>query len=183
MRIWSSCCLTYRFGELAFFVVAVVAFVPQASGSLPPSKEFVTPVCNQDHQVLIVVGETTRSDRVEQRFRLWSGFRNKLWRLLRWIWRSVCDNAPLKQAGSVPVPQFREQIAEVVTVVLLETYFFVCVSSENYHKRGYYFTWSRESHLLLPRQHACPEFIWFDISISQRWVALPTFWRNLGDEL
>ena len=83
------------------------------------------------------------------------------------------------QVGNVPVPQFREQIADVDTVVLLERISW-CVSSENYHKRGYYFTWSRESHFLLPRHHACPEFSWFDISISQRWVALPTFWRNLG---
>ena len=88
----------------------------------------------------------------------------------------------VEQVGNVPVAQFREQIAEVVTVVRQERISW-CVSSENHHKRGYCFTWSRGSHLLLPRQHACPEFSWFDISVSQRWTALPTFWRNLRDEL
>ena len=40
----------------------------------------------------------------------------------------------VEQVGNVPVPQFREQIVEVVTVVLLERISW-CVSSENYQTR------------------------------------------------
>ena len=71
----------------------------------------------------------------------------------------------VEQVGNVPVPQCQEQIGEVVTVAPQERISW-CVSSENCHKRGYYFTWSRESYLLLPRQHACPECSWLNISIS-----------------
>ena len=41
----------------------------------------------------------------------------------------------VEQVGNVPVLQFREHIAEVVTVILQERISW-CVSSENYHKRG-----------------------------------------------
>ena len=96
--------------------------------------------------------------------------------------RESVPQRTVEQVGNEPVLQFREQIAEAVTVVLQERISW-CVSSENYHKLGYYLTWSRKSHVLLPRQLTCSEFSPFVVSISQRWVALPTFRRNLGDEL
>ena len=73
----------------------------------------------------------------------------------------------VEQVGNEPVLQFREQIAEAVTVVLQERISW-CVSSENYHKLGYHFTLSRKSHVLLPRQLTCSEFSPFVVSISQR---------------
>ena len=69
-------------------------------------------MCNQVRQVLIVVGETIKVDpekRVQQR--------------------------TVVHVGTVPVPHFREQIAEVVTVILQERISW-CVSFEHCHKRG-----------------------------------------------
>ena len=59
----------------------------------------------------------------------------------------------VEQVGNEPVLQFREQIGEAVTVVLQERISW-CASSENYQKRGYHFTWSRKSHVLLSRPRA-----------------------------
>ena len=60
---------------------------------------------------------------------------------------SVC-NAPLNKSGTCPCLSFGN--------TLRQERISWCVSSKNQHKRGYHFTWSRESHLLLPRLHACP---------------------------
>ena len=69
----------------------------------------------------------------------------------------------VEQIGDVPVLQTQEQIAEVV-IVIPQEHLSWCSSSETLHKREYHTTWSKESHLLSPRQHTCPVFSWHDMS-------------------
>ena len=72
----------------------------------------------------------------------------------------------VEQIGNVPVLQIQEQVEEVVIVIPQERFSW-CASPEIHHKREYHFVWSRKSHLLFPRQHACPGFSWHDILEGQ----------------
>ena len=187
-----------------FSSTAAWASAPQVIGSFSPSKEFATPVYNQVHQQQIGARETTQNT-VEiptvhvsaleiPEFQIVERIQEQIVVIIEVGPQERVQHRSVEQIGDVPVPQIQEQNEEVVIGTPQERFSWRA-RSEISHRREYHFVWSRKSHLLFPRQHVSPEFSWLDISgrtkfgwmflwdWSQCWVTLPTFWRNLGDDL
>ena len=65
-----------------------------------------------------------------QRIRLWSGFRNNSVVTIRVNPEECVRQSTVEQFGNVPVPQFREQLAKIITVILRKRIFQVCQKLE-----------------------------------------------------